>query len=58
LKKGENLSKLINTFGNYILILWLIAKEFEKTLTKDLQKQKSGANVVQNFNYVKTFTYT
>jgi hypothetical protein len=39
LKKGENLSKLKNTFVNYILILWLIAKEFEKTLLKDLQKQ-------------------
>jgi hypothetical protein len=39
LKKGENLSKLKNDFGNYIIILWLLAKEFEKTLPKDLQKQ-------------------
>jgi hypothetical protein len=30
------------------LYLWLFAKEFEKTFPKDLQKQASGAIVVQN----------
>jgi hypothetical protein len=32
------------------LYLWLFAKDFEKTFPKDLQKQASGANVVQNVN--------
>jgi hypothetical protein len=31
-----------------LLYLWLSAKEFEKTFPKDLQKQASGAYVVQN----------
>jgi hypothetical protein len=39
ISKGENLSKLENAFKNYILYHWLIAKEFEKTFPKDLQKQ-------------------
>jgi hypothetical protein len=30
------------------LYLWLFAKENEKTFPKDLQKQASGANMVQN----------
>jgi hypothetical protein len=30
------------------LYIWLLAKEFEKPFPKDLQKQASGANVVQN----------
>jgi hypothetical protein len=30
------------------LYLWLFAKEFEKIFPKDLQKQTSGANVIQN----------
>jgi hypothetical protein len=30
------------------LYLWLFAKEFERTFPKDLQKQASGENVVQN----------
>jgi hypothetical protein len=30
------------------LYLWLFTKEFEKISPKDLQKQESGANVVQN----------
>jgi hypothetical protein len=30
------------------LYLWLFAKEFEKVFSKKLQKQTSGANVVQN----------
>jgi hypothetical protein len=30
------------------LYLWLLAKEFEKIFSKDLQKQASGVNVVQN----------
>jgi hypothetical protein len=33
-----------------IIFFWLFAKEFEKTFPKDLQKQASGANVVQNVN--------
>jgi hypothetical protein len=30
------------------LYLWLFAKQFEKVFLKDLQKQASGANMVQN----------
>jgi hypothetical protein len=30
------------------LYLWLFAKEFEKIFPKYLQKQASGANMVQN----------
>jgi hypothetical protein len=37
---------------------WQIAKEFEKTYPKDLQNKLSGANVVQNFNYIKIVIYT
>jgi hypothetical protein len=30
------------------LYLWLFAKEFEKVFPRGLQKQVSGANVIQN----------
>jgi hypothetical protein len=30
------------------LYLWVFAKDFEKVFPKYLQKQESGANVVQN----------
>jgi hypothetical protein len=41
-----------------LLYHWLLAKEFEKTFPKDLQKNKlSGVNVVQNFNYINTLIY-
>jgi hypothetical protein len=36
------------------LYLWLFAKEFEKIFPKDLQKQASGANVVQNVKIEKS----
>jgi hypothetical protein len=39
LKKGETLSKLENALEIIFLYLWLIAKEFENTFLKDLQKQ-------------------
>jgi hypothetical protein len=35
-------------FEIIFLYHWLFAKEFERTLPKDLQKQASGANMVQN----------
>jgi hypothetical protein len=40
-----------------LLYLWLHAKEFEKTFPKDLQKQASGANVVQNVKKKKAITF-
>jgi hypothetical protein len=44
---------------NYILISLANCKRFEKTFPKDLQKNKlSRANMVHNFNYIKTSTYT
>jgi hypothetical protein len=46
LKKGENFSKLENALEIIFLYHWLIAKEFENTFPKDLQKKLSGANVV------------
>jgi hypothetical protein len=36
---------------------WLIAKEFKNTFPKDLQNKLSGANMVQNFDYIKTLIY-
>jgi hypothetical protein len=39
LKKGKNLSKLENALEIIFLYHWLIAKEFEKTFSKGLQKQ-------------------
>jgi hypothetical protein len=39
-EKGENLSNFENAFRNFIFLYhWLIAKEFEKTFPKYLQKQ-------------------
>jgi hypothetical protein len=43
--KFQILRMLLETL---FLYLWLFAKEFEKVFLKDLQKQASGANVVQN----------
>jgi hypothetical protein len=40
------------------LDLWLFAKEFERTTPKYLQKQASGANVVQNVKKKKAIIYT
>jgi hypothetical protein len=39
LLQGENFQKHENAFRNHIPIHWLIAKEFEKSFPKDLQKQ-------------------
>jgi hypothetical protein len=39
------------------LYLWLFAKEFENTFPKDLQKQASGSNVVQNVKKKKVITF-
>jgi hypothetical protein len=39
------------------LYLWLFAKDFEKIFPKDLQKQASGANVVQNGKWKKAITF-
>jgi hypothetical protein len=41
----SNLKMLLEIIFPY---LWLFAKEFEKIFPKDLQKQASGASVVQN----------
>jgi hypothetical protein len=41
-----------------LLYLLLFAKEFEKVFLEDLQKQASGANVVQNVNRRKAITFT
>jgi hypothetical protein len=57
LKNGENLSKLENAFEIIFLYHWLIAKEFEKTFPKDLLNKLSGANMVQNVNYIKTIIF-
>jgi hypothetical protein len=57
--KGENLSKLENAFGKYIIIPLANCKRNFKSLLQKICKNKlSGANVVQNFNYIKTFIYT
>jgi hypothetical protein len=57
--KGENLSKLENAFGKYILIPLANCKRNFKSLFQKICKNKlSGANVVQNFNYFKIFIYT
>jgi hypothetical protein len=36
---------------------WLIEKEFKRLFQKICKNKLSGANVVQNFNYVKTSIY-
>jgi hypothetical protein len=48
LKQGEKIQILKMLLEIIFLYLWLFAKEFEKIFPKDLQKQASGANVVQN----------
>jgi hypothetical protein len=48
LKQGEEFQILKMLLEIIFLYLWLFAKEFEKTFPKDLQKQASGVNVVQN----------
>jgi hypothetical protein len=61
LKQGEEfqISKML--IAVIFLYLWLFAKGFEKIFPKDLQKQTSGANVVQNVKNRRkqslTFTY-
>jgi hypothetical protein len=45
---GEEFQILKMLLAIIFLYLWLFAKEFEKIFPKDLQKQTSGANVVQN----------
>jgi hypothetical protein len=49
LKQGEEFQILKMLLEIIFLFLWLFTKEFERTFQKDLQKQDSGANVVQNF---------
>jgi hypothetical protein len=58
LKMGENLSNLKMLLKNIFLYLKQIAKNFEKIFPKDLQNKLSGANVVQNLNYIKTYICT
>jgi hypothetical protein len=48
LKRGRIFKILKMLLEIIFLYHWLIAKVFEKTFPKDLQKQASGANVVQN----------
>jgi hypothetical protein len=55
---GENLSNLKMLLKNIFLYLKQIAKNFEKIFPKDLQNKLSGANVVQNLNYIKTYICT
>jgi hypothetical protein len=48
LKQGEKFQILKMLLAIIFLYLRLFSKEFEKVFPKDLQKQTSGANVVQN----------
>jgi hypothetical protein len=48
LKQGEEFQILKMLLAISFLYLWLFAKDFERIFPKDLQKQTSGANVVQN----------
>jgi hypothetical protein len=52
LKKGR-IFQTQNVFENIFLSLRPNANEFEKNFQKICKKKLSGANVVQNFNYVK-----
>jgi hypothetical protein len=45
---GEEFQILKMLLAIIFIYLWLFAKNFEKIFPKDLQKQTSGANVVQN----------
>jgi hypothetical protein len=59
LDKGGEFSKSWKCFLEIIFLdLWLFAKEFERTFSKDLKKQASGANVVQNVKKKKAIIYT
>jgi hypothetical protein len=49
LKKGENLSKLENALEIIFLYHWLIAKEFENTFPKYLQKQTKWCKCGPNY---------
>jgi hypothetical protein len=48
LKQGEKFQIIKMLLEIIFLYLWLFAKEFEKSFPKDLQKQASGSNAVQN----------
>jgi hypothetical protein len=45
---GGGISNLKMLLAFIFLYIWLFAKEFEKIFPKDLQKQTSGAYMVQN----------
>jgi hypothetical protein len=57
LKQGEEFQILKMLLEIIFLYLWLFAKEFENTFLKDLQKQASGSNVVQNVKKKKVITF-
>jgi hypothetical protein len=52
LKQGKEFQTMLSEI--IFLYLWLFVKEFEKIFPKDLQKQASGANVVQNVKIEKS----
>jgi hypothetical protein len=55
LKQGKEFQTMLSEI--IFLYLWLFVKEFEKIFPKDLQKQASGANVVQNVKKKKAITF-
>jgi hypothetical protein len=48
LKQGEEFQIIKMLLAIIFIYLGLFAKDFEKIFPKDMQKQTSGANVVQN----------
>jgi hypothetical protein len=54
---GEEFQILKMLLEIIFFYFWLFAKEFEEIFPKDLQKQGSGANVVQNVKYKKATTF-
>jgi hypothetical protein len=59
LKRGENLSKLDNAFGKfYYFTLGHLQNNLKSLYQKICKNKLSGANVVQNFNYIKTVICT
>jgi hypothetical protein len=56
LKQGEEFQIMKMLLEIIFLYLWLFAKEFEMIFPEDLQKQASGANVVQNVKKKKAIT--
>jgi hypothetical protein len=54
---GGGISNLKNASRNHIPIPLDICKRIWKDFSKDLQKQASGANVVQNVKYMKAITF-